>query len=215
MSQARIPRYKRPFDLTVLGVIVLLGLPVLILIAVVVPVAIWLDDRGPVLFRQERVGLAGRRYSFLKFRSMVPNAEGAGLWTRDHDPRVTRVGRIIRRTAVDEVPQLVNVLRGEMSWVGPRALPTKMHEEAVAEEPRFAERLQAIPGAVGVAQMYLSRHTLPRRRLRYDLMYIRKASLWLDIKLMAWAATFILLGRWGRGRLRPDERLEAQASEGP
>ena len=214
MSQTKTPRYRRPFDLIVLGAITLLGLPVWILVAVAVPVAIWLDDRGPVLFRQERVGLGGRKFSFMKFRSMIVDAEATGLWTRDRDPRVTRVGRVIRRTAIDEVPQLVNILRGEMSWVGPRALPTRMHEEAVAEEPRFAERLGTLPGAVGVAQMYLPRHTSPRKRLKYDLVYVRKASLWLDIRLMAWAATYILTGKWGRGRLRPDERLEAQVGEG-
>ena len=184
-----------------------------IFLAIVVPICIWLDDRGPIFFRQERVGKFGRKFSFLKFRSMVPNAERTSLWTRDRDPRVTRVGRIIRRTAIDEVPQMINILRGEMSWVGPRALPTKMHETAVEEQPRFVKRLEVLPGAVGVAQMYLPRHTLAVRRLRYDLVYIRNASIWLDLRLISWAAVYILSGKWGRGRLRTDQGLEAELVE--
>lgn len=213
LPQSKIHRYKRPFDLAVLAVVSAVGLPLWILLAIVVPICIWLDDRGPIFFRQERVGQFGRKFSFLKFRSMVPNAERTSLWTRDRDPRVTRVGRIIRRTAIDEVPQMINILRGEMSWVGPRALPTKMHEMAVEEQPRFVERLVALPGAVGVAQMYLPRHTLSVRRLRYDLVYIRNASIWLDLRLMSWAAVYILSGKWGRGRLRTDQGLEAQLVE--
>ena len=195
------PRYKRPYDLAVLAAAHLFPplVPVWILLWVVIPLAIWLEDRGPVFFRQKRIGEKGREFTFLKFRTMDTGADAAGLVTADHDPRVTRVGRLLRRTALDELPQLINILRGDMSFVGPRALPTDMHKEAIQVEPRFPERLRIIPGLTGVAQLYLPRHCHPRRRLRYDLLYIRKASLGLDIRLMLRAAWNTLTGSWGTG----------------
>ena len=202
-------RYKRPLDLALLSLVVIIGLPLWLLVAVVVPVVIWLDDRGPVFFRQERVGRNGRRFDFLKFRTMAEDAEREGLWTRENDPRVTRAGQLLRRTAIDELPQLVNILKGEMSWVGPRPLPTEMHQDALEVEPRFAERLQVSPGATGVAQLHLPRHCPPRRRLRYDLVYIKHMGPWLDLRLMLWAATFVLTGTWGKGRLAPESSMES------
>jgi lipopolysaccharide/colanic/teichoic acid biosynthesis glycosyltransferase len=203
----RKTRYKRPFDLAVLAAAHLLPplLPVWLLLWTVIPLAIWLEDRGPVFFRQRRVGKTGHEFAFLKFRTMAPGAEEAGLVTADRDPRVTRVGRFLRRTALDELPQTVNILRGDMSFVGPRALPTEMHKDATREEPRFPERLQVVPGLTGISQLYLPRHCPPRRRLGYDLVYIRKASLWLDIRLMLLAAWTTLTGRWGVGHRRQAE----------
>ena len=203
--------YKRPYDLAVLAVAHLVLLPVWLLLWTLIPLAIWLEDRGPVFFRQQRYGKNGREFTFLKFRTMVVDAEAAGLVTQDQDPRITRVGRFLRRTALDELPQLFNILRGDMSFVGPRALPTDMHDEALKEEPRFSERLQVTSGLTGVAQLYLPRHCPPKRRLRYDLLYIRRASLWLDLRLMFRAASNTLTGRWGTG----PRRTEAQVSNGP
>lgn len=203
--------YKRPYDLAVLAVAHLVLLPVWLLLWTLIPLAIWLEDRGPVFFRQQRYGKNGREFTFLKFRTMVADAEAAGLVTQDQDPRITRVGRFLRRTALDELPQLFNILRGDMSFVGPRALPTDMHDEALKEEPRFSERLQVTSGLTGVAQLYLPRHCPPKRRLRYDLLYIRRASLWLDLRLMFRAASNTLTGRWGTG----PRRTEAQMSNGP
>ena len=210
-SAALRSRYKRPMDLILLALVVLVGLPVWVLVAVLVPLAIWLQDRGPVFFRQERVGQSGRTFTFLKFRTMTVDAEKYGLWTRADDARVTTVGRVLRRTALDELPQLMNILKGEMSWVGPRPLPTKMHEDALGDEPRFAERLRVKPGATGVAQLYLPRHGSPGRRLRYDLLYIKNMRPWLDLRLMFWAATFVLTGTWGRGRLAPEGSIDRPA----
>ena len=205
-------RYKRVMDLTLLAAVVVLGTPVWVILALLVPLAIWIDDRGPVFFRQERVGRGGRTFTFLKFRTMVVGAESEGQWTREHDPRVTRTGKILRRIAVDELPQLVNILNGEMSWVGPRPLPTRMHEEAVEIEPRFSQRLQVTPGATGVAQLHLPRHTSPRRRLRYDLLYVKKMGFWLDVRLILGAARFVLTGTWGEGRLAPEQPSESGQS---
>lgn len=193
--------YKRPYDLTVIAVAHLFPpLTVIwILLWTLVPLAIWLEDRGPIFFRQKRSGKDGRVFTFLKFRTMVVDAEAKGLITESEDQRITRVGRFLRRTALDELPQLINILRGEMSFVGPRALPVKMQEEEKLVEPRFDERLQVIPGLTGVAQLYLPRHCPPRRRLRYDLAYVRNAGLWLDVRLMLLAARNTLLGSWGTG----------------
>ena len=207
MREAKSTRYKRPYDLIVLAVAHLFPplIPVWVALWVLIPLAIWLDDGRPIFFRQRRKGKDGKEFTFLKFRTMAKDAEAAGLVTADQDHRVTRVGRFLRRTALDELPQVINVLRGDISFVGPRALPVRMHEEALIEEPSFAERLRVIPGLTGVSQLYLPRHTNPRRRLRYDLVYIKKAGLWLDIRLMLLAAVMTLTGRWGMGDRRPEE----------
>ena len=203
-TTARSTAYKRPYDLAVLVVAHLVLLPLWVLLWTLIPLAIWLEDRGPVFFRQRRVGKNSSEFTFLKFRTMVTGADESGLMTEDHDPRITRVGAILRRTALDELPQVINILRGDMSFVGPRALPTRMHEEACEEEHRFAERLTVTPGLTGVAQLYLPRHCPPRRRLRYDLLYLNRASLGLDIRLMLRAALNTLTGSWGTGRKRPE-----------
>ncbi len=210
MNRTKSIRYKRPCDLVVLAVAHLFPplIPVWILLWVLIPLAIWLENRGPVFFKQPRAGKNGRAFMALKFRTMVQDADRAGLMTADHDPRVTRVGSFLRPTALDELPQLINILRGDMSFVGPRALPTQMHEEATREEPRFPDRLQVTPGLTGVAQIYLPRHCHPRRRLRYDLLYIRKASIWLDIRLMLLGAWYTLTGSWGTGHRRAAAAVE-------
>jgi len=192
---------KRPYDLAVIAVAHLFPpLTVIwILLWTLVALAIWLEDRGPIFFRQKRSGKDGKVFTFLKFRTMVVDAEAKGLITESKDQRITRVGRLLRRTALDELPQLINILRGEMSFVGPRPLPVKMCEEEKLVEPRFDERLQVLPGLTGVAQIYLPRHCPARRRLRYDLAYIRKADLWLDVRLMLLAVRNTLLGNWGTG----------------
>ena len=206
--------YKRAFDLAVLAAAHLLLLPLWLLLWTLIPLTIWLADRGPVLFRQPRYGKGGRIFTFLKFRTMVVDAEEQGLVTADEDPRVTGVGRLLRRTALDELPQVLNILRGDMSFVGPRPLPTAMHDEALLEEPRFAQRLTVVPGLTGVAQLYLPRHTHPSRRLRYDLWYARRGSLWLDARLMVAAVLNTVTGSWGMGRRRPEAAAVGQSERG-
>ena len=209
-------RYKRPLDLSILTTAHLFPLliPVWLGLWIFVPLAIWLEDRGPVFFRQKRVGRDGREFTFLKFRTMVEGADAAGLMTRDEDPRITMVGRVLRQTALDELPQVVNIVKGDMSFVGPRALPVEMHEESTIEEPRFPERLGMTPGLTGVAQLYLPRHCAPRRRLRYDLLYMRKVSPWLDIRLILLAAWNTVTGRWGTGHRKPDVPPEVESTPG-
>lgn len=187
-------------------------LPVWAVVWVLISVAIWLEDRGPVLFRQRRMGKDGREFMFLKFRTMIAGAEKGGLWTAHNDPRITRVGRFLRRAALDEFPQVIHVLRGEMSLVGPRAMSSVEHREALKEEPRFGERLQAPPGLIGIALLYLPRSAPPRRKLRYDLLYIKKARPWLDFSLLLLTVLPTLTGRWGTGHRRAEDLCKNQSA---
>ena len=205
-SEVPEPRLKRPMDLFILVGAHLVLLPVFAFFWVVIPIAIRLDDRGPVFFRQARVGKGGRIFTQLKFRTMTVDADQVGpIWTSVFDPRVTRVGGILRRTALDELPQLVNIWRGEMSFVGPRALLTEMHEGYVAEEPDFVLRLAVRPGLTGPAAINLPRHCSAAQRLEGDLYYIEHMSLWLDVKLILQSVWLTLTGQWGSGPRRAIE----------
>ena len=206
VAATKEPGYKRPFDLALVTGACVLFWPLWVLAWTLVPLAIWLEDRGPVFYRQARYGLNGRVFYLLKFRSMVKDADriGAG-WTGASDPRVTKVGRFLRRTALDEVPQVINILRGDIGLVGPRALPVEMHDQAAKEEPTFSDRLRVRPGGTGLALLNGPRHCSPRRRLRYDLFYIEKASFWLDVRILILTAWLALTGRWGAGFRRPEE----------
>jgi lipopolysaccharide/colanic/teichoic acid biosynthesis glycosyltransferase len=205
-ERAREPRYKRPMDLTILLLAHVVLLPLWLLLWVLIPLLIWLEDRGPVFYRQERVGRGGRSFGLFKFRSMSVMNEGEswpGFTTRD-DPRITRIGRLLRSTALDELPQIINLWRGDISLVGPRALPPYMYDDYLKEEPRFARRLRIRPGLTGLSQTRLPRHCGARRRLRYDLLYIREANLMLDLVLIIQSVWLTLTRQWGKG-LRASE----------
>ena len=196
---------KRLFDATLAGTGLLLSAPLWGLIAA----AIKLDDGGAVFFSQERVGHGGRVFRALKFRSMRPDAEaiaGALQATAD-DPRVTRVGRILRATAMDELPQLWNILRGDMSFVGPRALrPGEIESEGgelvpLEAVPGYATRIRVRPGLTGIAQIYAPRDVPRRHKFRYDRVYIRQRSVWLDLRLILVSFWISFRGTWeSRGR---------------
>ena len=170
----------------------------------IVPLAIKLEDRGPAFFRQERSGLRGRVFNALKFRSMRTDAEKGGARQAVHgDPRVTRVGRIMRATALDELPQLINIFRGDMSVVGPRALrPGEIEArgngefERLEDVPGFDVRSSVRPGLTGVAQIYAARD-LPRRgKFRYDRRYILRQSFSLDARLILLSFWISASGTW-------------------
>jgi len=158
--------------------------------------AIKLDSRGPVFFRQERLGQKGRTFKILKFRTMVENADRFGpLWTTDNDPRVTRVGRIIRNLRLDELPQLINILKGEMSFIGPRPLAY----DSIMDNIRYYQhRLLVKPGITGWAQvMYpegLALDTTPEK-LKYDLYYIKNIGFLLDLAILLKTVRTVLFGR--------------------
>ena len=171
---------KRAVDLLGAGVGLTLASPVIGLAAL----AIKLDDGGPVFYRQRRVGRHGEDFDLVKLRTMIPGAEteGAG-WAVDYaDPRITRVGRVLRRLSVDELPQLWNVLRGEMSLVGPR--PTLAYQ-VEQYTPRQRKRLDVKPGLTGWAQVNGRAKLLWTDRIELDLWYVEHRSAWLDLKIIA------------------------------
>jgi len=151
-----------------------------------VAIAIKLEDGGPVFYKQKRMTRGGREFEILKFRSMIVDAEkyaGAVLAT-ENDPRITKVGRFIRATRLDEIPQILNILKGDMSVVGPRPERKVLADEICKEVPEFAYRLKVRGGLTGYAQIYGKYNTSSYDKLRLDLMYIENYSLMLDIKLI-------------------------------
>jgi lipopolysaccharide/colanic/teichoic acid biosynthesis glycosyltransferase len=171
--------------------------------------AIKLEDGGPVMFRQERVGLNGRPFEALKFRSMRPDAEAmtGAIVARAGDSRVTRIGRLMRATAMDELPQLWNILRGDMSFVGPRALrPGEIESEGgelvrLEDVPGFATRISVRPGLTGIAQIYAPRDVPRRQKFRYDRLYVARRSWLLDVRLILLSFWISFRGTWeARGR---------------
>jgi len=179
------------FDILASLTALLLSAPVLALAAL----AIRLDSPGPVIYRQRRVGLHGRQFDALKLRTMVEGAEriGAGLAVNAEDSRITRVGAVLRRTSVDELPNLVNVLHGEMSLIGPRpTLPVQVEQYT----DRQRGRLQIKPGITGWAQVN-GRASLPwSERIELDLYYIEHRSLSLDLRIL-WRTAAMVLGGSG------------------
>ena len=192
---------KRAFDIALSGAGLVASAPLWGLFAT----AVKMEDGGPVFFRQERVGIGGHPFMALKFRSMRPDAEaGVGaIQATERDPRVTRVGRFMRATAMDELPQLWNILVGDMSFVGPRALrPGEIEAgrggilERLEDVPGFAMRISVRPGLTGVAQVYAPRDVPRRHKFRYDRIYVRKRSFWLDARLILLSFWISMRGTW-------------------
>ena len=197
---------KRTFDATLSGLGLVASAPLWLLI----PLAIKLEDGGPVFFPQARVGLNGRVFQALKFRSMVPDAErrfGLAQAVAD-DPRVTRVGLLLRATAMDELPQLWNIFAGDMSFVGPRALMPNEIEvrgdgrvESIEAVQGYRERHSVRPGLTGIAQIYAPRDIPRKWKFRYDRLYIRKQSFALDLRLILVSFWISFRGKWeSRGK---------------
>jgi lipopolysaccharide/colanic/teichoic acid biosynthesis glycosyltransferase len=205
-SAMPIPPAKRMLDILLSGLGLVLSSPLWVLAAI----AIKLEDGGPVFYSQDRVGHGGRHFRVLKFRSMIQNAEAnvGALQASAGDPRVTRVGRLMRATAFDELPQLVSIFRGDMSFVGPRALRPGEIEvrgegqmEALEDVPGFASRCRVRPGLTGVAQIYAPRDIPRRQKFRYDRVYIEQQSFLLDVRLIALSFWITFRGTWeARGR---------------
>jgi lipopolysaccharide/colanic/teichoic acid biosynthesis glycosyltransferase len=197
---------KRAFDVALSGIGLIVSAPLWAAFAA----AIKLEDGGPVFFTQDRVGLGGRTFTALKFRSMRPDAEAltGAVQATEHDPRVTRIGRVMRATAMDELPQLWNIFRGDMSFVGPRALrPGEIEAGSdgtltrLEDVPGFDHRVKVRPGLTGLAQVY-ARRDLPRRqKFKYDRLYVERRSWGLDLRLILLSFWISVLGTWeARGR---------------
>ncbi|MDA0676530.1 MAG: sugar transferase [Chloroflexi bacterium] len=194
------PAYKRPFDLAVLILAHLTLAPLWIVLWIVIPLAIKLDDRGPVFYSQKRLGRNGKIFTVRKFRSMVTDAEKrtGAVWASKNDTRITRVGRILRHTALDELPQVINVWAGDMSLVGPRPERPELHANFAKTTPDFNQRLLVRPGMAGMAQVYGVYDLAPPHKLNFGIAYIGSMGLFLDIKLLTLAVLNTVLGRWGR-----------------
>lgn len=190
--------YKRILDLSVLvGAHVVLA-PVFLILWTGIPTMVWLQDRGPVFYRQLRAGKNGAPFSLIKFRTMVPDADRCGpVWTTEDDPRITRVGKLLRRTGLDELPETINILKGQMSFVGPRALDVEEQKDLEGQIPGFHDRLMVRPGLTGLAQVYNATNNSVEK-IRLDLEYIQNMSLVLDIKLLLLSVLNTLAGRWDR-----------------
>lgn len=190
---------KRVFDIGISMALLIVALPVIIAAVG----AIWLESRGrgPILYRQMRVGENGRVFEVLKFRSMRPDAERAGeaVWAQAGDSRITRVGHILRRYRIDELPQIWNVLRGDMTFVGPRPERPEFVDRLAERFPAYVDRHQVKPGLTGWAQIsypYGASEADAFEKLKYDLYYVKNRSLLLDLTILLHTAEVVL---WGRG----------------
>ena len=192
---------KRLFDILLSASGLILSSPLWLLIAL----AIKAEDGGPVFYGHKRVGKDGRLFRAYKFRSMIPDAERevGPIQAAYDDPRVTRVGRILRGSAMDELPQLWSILKGDMSFVGPRALRPREIEVngaggaiSLKSIPGYQERLRVQPGLTGIAQVYAPRNLARHCKFRYDLLYIKRQSLWLDLRLILASFWITARGKW-------------------
>jgi exopolysaccharide biosynthesis polyprenyl glycosylphosphotransferase len=189
-------KLKRISDVVISFLILVLTLPMSFFVAI----AIKLNSKGPVLFKQERIGMNGKKFKIYKFRSMYQDAEKntGPVWSTKNDPRVTRVGKILRKLRIDEIPQFVNVLKGEMSLVGPRPERPYFVEQLSGQIPYYQRRLKVRPGITGWAQVkhkYDESIEDVKVKLRYDLFYIENMSLRMDIKILARTILVVLFGK--------------------
>jgi sugar transferase (PEP-CTERM system associated) len=189
---------KRVMDLAASAVLVTITAPVVLVTAILIR----LTSPGPVLYRQERVGQHGRLFMLYKFRSMRTDAEADGpKWAMENDPRVTPVGRVIRKLRIDELPQIFNVLKGDMSFVGPRPERLVFVEDLARQLPYYAERHTVRPGITGWAQVnypYGASFEDAKQKAQYDLYYIKNFSVFLDILILIKTIRVILFGSGAR-----------------
>jgi len=185
---------KRLFDIFLSGIGLIGSSPLWLLFSL----SIKLEDRGPIFYTQERVDKNGRVFKAIKFRSMIPDAEKhtGAVWASENDPRVTKVGRILRATAMDELTQLWNIFKGDMSFVGPRAERPELVEQFAKKIKDYNQRFLVTPGLTGMAQVYGSYDTPPQQKLRYDLLYVKKQSFLLDLKLIFLSFWITFRGKW-------------------
>ena len=192
---------KRVLDLVFGGFLLATTAPAWPLIAL----AVKIEDGGPVFYRQRRWGQGGKLFDLFKFRTMVPDSDEKHgvVESCDEDDRVTRVGAVLRSFGIDELPQVLNIIKGEMSFVGPRPLAVGevVHDDHGSpivwdRLPEFRHRMSVRPGLTSLATLYLPKDAARKRKFRYDLVYIRRRSLWLDVRLIGLSLWVSLSGRW-------------------
>ena len=184
---------KRALDLT----ITLFALPWFLLVFPLIAIAIKLNSSGPILYRQERSGLGGKAFQILKFRTMFIDAEkdGKARWAQKDDPRITQVGKFLRKSRLDELPQFINILRGDMSLIGPRPERPEFVAELERELPYYSARLLVPPGLTGWAQIkYTYGNSVEDAliKLEYDVYYVRHWSVWMDIYILFQTVSVVL-----------------------
>lgn len=174
--------FKRLFDVffALIGLIVVS--PIILIIAIIIK----LTSKGPIIFKQERIGREGKVFKMYKFRSMVVNAEhtGSGVYSGKNDPRVTKIGKFIRATSIDEIPQFVNILKGDMSFIGPRPVLTYhpwTYDKYTKEQ---LKRFEVRPGITGWAQVHGRKQVIWEERIKHDCYYVEHMNLFLDIKIV-------------------------------
>ena len=194
-GQTFYPLFKRAFEVAFSVALLLFTLPVLVLTMI----AIKLESPGPVFYKQERVGLNGKRFNIIKLRSMRTDAEKNGpQWAAKNDPRVTRVGKFIRKTRIDELPQLINILRGDMSLIGPRPERPVFTEKFDKEIPGFKKRLLVKPGLTGWAQVNGGYEMTPAEKFELDMFYIQNQSFKMDMQILFRTVWVVVSGNGAR-----------------
>ncbi len=194
---------KRIFDISLSG----FGLILSSWLWALIWIGIWFEDGSPCCIKQFRIGKNGRKFKVIKFRSMLKTTlkERINIQASEDDPRITFVGRILRKTALDELPQLISILLGDMSFVGPRALlPAEVENNDcylhISEIPGYEQRIKIKPGLTGIAQIFAPRDLPRRHKFKYDLLYARKRSFSLDLKLIIISFLITFKGTWERKR---------------
>lgn len=187
---------KRFIDIALSTFGILFFYPLMVIIAF----CILIEDGRPIFYLQDRLGKDGKNFLLVKFRSMVKGAEektGAVL-AKEKDERVTKVGQFLRKTALDELPQLFNIIKGEISFVGPRPERPELNKVIKKQVPYFEKRLKVKPGLTGLAQVYGRYDTKPSNKIRYDLLYIDKMNFGLDLKLIYLSTILTVKGAWNK-----------------
>ena len=187
--------YQRVLDIVLSVIGILIGIPLMIVFGILIKV----EDNGPITYKQERLGKGGKKFYIYKLRSMRTDAEKFGAqWAEKDDPRITKVGKFIRKTRIDEIPQLFNILKGDMSIIGPRPERPSFTEEFNQEIPGFINRLAVKPGLTGWAQVNGGYEITPREKLIEDIYYIENRSVLLDLKILFKTIKVVLTGDGAR-----------------
>ena len=187
--------FSRGLDLVIVLIILFLTAPVMLLCCILIK----LEDRGPIFYTQERLGKDEKRFPVYKLRSMRTDAEKFGMqWAEKKDPRVTKIGRFIRLTRIDELPQLLNILKGDMKLIGPRPERPELTYQFEAETPGFIKRLAIKPGVTGWAQVNGGYEITPSEKVKLDLYYMENRTFWLDIKIIFKTIKVVLTGDGAR-----------------
>lgn len=201
MSEVREPWLKRPLDLFLATVMLLITAPFWLIIAT----AIKLEDGGSVFYCQERWGRGGTTFRVRKFRTMIVDSDKRYgiVQARENDSRITRVGRFLRATGMDELPQILSIWKGDMSFVGPRALAvgetlldSSGRRVSYEQIPGFERRMAVRPGLTSIATIFIPKDSSPRKKFRYDLLYIRNLTIWLDVYLILLSFWISFRGKW-------------------